>query len=437
MHILTLPDILRDKMTSDNKLILVTGSYDSGKSGFIRSVSEHTWDEIGQNGFIDYYVDGKFSNQEQVGSGQIRISDAANLFLLELPGARRWDTVLELLDFNDMLAGIIVLMNSALPETFREASSIVKVCQAYETVPHVIAANFQDHKDAWLLDDLRRAIRLPFDEAILPCSISNPAGAKQVLINLLDKIEWEHSEQAKQVIQNLQKPHKEIYFPEYCPPAADADKVEKSIANLKHPERLTRSTAIWSLARSKDERALKPIAAILKNPDEVWEIRCSAAFFLGHFDDAGINILLSALKDSDVWARYAAMDALGQISDERTFETLLMYLTDSDPVMRWLALHATGNFGDERAAPLLLNYFDDDIIAIRIAAIVASGKLNTPESLASLITALDDTEAIVRYHAVEALCSFDDPRVKLALQKMLQDDNRIVREEAERKLNPG
>jgi signal recognition particle receptor subunit beta len=78
-----------------------------------------------------------------------------------------------------------VLVDSARPETFREAKSILETFRAYAPTPYVVAANKQDLSDAWAIDDLRVALRLDDNVKMLPCVANDRESVKNVLLELL------------------------------------------------------------------------------------------------------------------------------------------------------------------------------------------------------------------------------------------------------------
>jgi signal recognition particle receptor subunit beta len=86
------------------------------------------------------------------------------------------------------MLGFIVLVDSSRPETFREARSILETFRAYAPTPYVVAANKQDHKDVWDLDDIRIALRLEDQIKLVPCVATKKEDAKNVILELLYSI---------------------------------------------------------------------------------------------------------------------------------------------------------------------------------------------------------------------------------------------------------
>jgi len=86
------------------------------------------------------------------------------------------------------MLGFIVIVDSSRPETFREARGILDTFRGYAETPYVIAANKQDHEDAWAPDDLRIALKIGKDVRVLPCVANDKELVKSVLLELLYSI---------------------------------------------------------------------------------------------------------------------------------------------------------------------------------------------------------------------------------------------------------
>jgi hypothetical protein len=86
------------------------------------------------------------------------------------------------------MLGFVVIVDSARPETFREAKGILQTFRAYAPTPYVVAANKQDRDDAWTVEDLRIALKLDRKIKMLPCVASDRESVKKVLLELLYSI---------------------------------------------------------------------------------------------------------------------------------------------------------------------------------------------------------------------------------------------------------
>lgn len=165
--------------------IVVTGPFNAGKSAFIQTVSEI--DVVATERKITSEAEKiKDSTTVAMDFGRITVDEDLVLYLFGTPGQRRFDFMWEIL--SEGMLGFIVLVDSTRPETFREARSILETFRAYAPTPYVVAANKQDLEDAWDVEDMRIALRLPDNVKILPCVATNKESVKKVLLELLFSI---------------------------------------------------------------------------------------------------------------------------------------------------------------------------------------------------------------------------------------------------------
>lgn len=162
--------------------MVVTGPFNSGKTNFIRSVSEI--DVVSTERKITSEAE-RVKDQTTVAMdfGRITVDDELVLYLFGTPGQKRFDFMWEIL--SEGMLGFVVMVDSTRPETFREAKSILETFRAYAPTPYVVAANKQDSPDAWDLDDLRIALRLDPAIKLLPCVATDKEKVKTVLLELL------------------------------------------------------------------------------------------------------------------------------------------------------------------------------------------------------------------------------------------------------------
>ncbi len=165
--------------------MVVTGPFSSGKTQFIQSVSEI--DVVSTERKISSDAEKiKESTTVAMDFGRITVDDELVLYLFGTPGQKRFDFMWEIL--SEGMLGFVVMVDSAKPETFREAKSILETFRAYAPTPYVVAANKQDRADAWEVDDLRIALRLDPAVKLLPCVATNKETVKTVLLELLYSI---------------------------------------------------------------------------------------------------------------------------------------------------------------------------------------------------------------------------------------------------------
>ena len=163
--------------------MVVTGPFSSGKTEFIKAISEidvvSTERKISSEGEANV----KSDTTVAMDFGRITVDDELVLYLFGTPGQRRFDFMWEIL--SEGMLGFVVMVDSSKPETFREAKNILETFRAYAPTPYVVAANKQDVKDAWEVDDLRIALRLDEKVKLLPCIATDKESVKNSLLELL------------------------------------------------------------------------------------------------------------------------------------------------------------------------------------------------------------------------------------------------------------
>lgn len=162
--------------------MVITGAVNAGKSEFIRTVSE-----------IDVVSTERRATDETslikkettvaMDFGRITIADDLVLHLFGTPGQKRFDFMWEIL--SEGMLGLIVLVDSTRPDTFRETARIIDFFNSYRDTPYVVAANKQDVENAWSPDEIRLALRLPKEIKVIPCVARDRQLVKTVLLELL------------------------------------------------------------------------------------------------------------------------------------------------------------------------------------------------------------------------------------------------------------
>jgi hypothetical protein len=165
--------------------MVVTGPFSAGKTQFIRSISE-----------IEVVAtERKISSESErikeettvaMDFGRITVDEELVLYLFGTPGQKRFDFMWEIL--SEGMLGFVVLIDSARPETFREARRILEVFRGYAPTPYVVAANKQDQEDAWSPEDLRIALKIDRNIKVLPLVATAKESVKVILLELLYSI---------------------------------------------------------------------------------------------------------------------------------------------------------------------------------------------------------------------------------------------------------
>lgn len=162
--------------------MVVTGPFNSGKTAFIGSVSEIPVVRT-ERRVTDNTRAVKDQTTVAMDFGRITIDKDLSLYLFGTPGQKRFDFMWEIL--SEGMLGFVVLIDSARPETFREARRILDTFRTYSNTPFVIAANKQDDEDAWPPEDLRIALGLDQGMRVLPCIATRKESVKAILLELL------------------------------------------------------------------------------------------------------------------------------------------------------------------------------------------------------------------------------------------------------------
>lgn len=171
--------------------MVVSGAVNAGKTEFIKSISEIEVVSTERRATDDTKMI-KSTTTVAMDFGRIAIADDLVLHLFGTPGQKRFDFMWEILA--EGMLGLVILVDSTRPETFRETNRIIDFFVSYRDTPYVIAANKQDRPNAWSPDELRLALRQPPHVKVMPCVASDRESVKNILLDLLYVIQ-ERSEE--------------------------------------------------------------------------------------------------------------------------------------------------------------------------------------------------------------------------------------------------
>lgn len=165
--------------------MVVTGPFSAGKTEFIRSVSEISVVQT-ERKISSPNEQIKATTTVAMDFGRITVDEDLVLYLFGTPGQRRFEFMWEIL--SEGMLGFIVIVDSVRPETFREARQILDTFRNYAPTPYVVAANKQDHPEAWDPEDLRIVLHIDPNVKVLPCVALDKESVKKVLLELLYSI---------------------------------------------------------------------------------------------------------------------------------------------------------------------------------------------------------------------------------------------------------
>jgi hypothetical protein len=162
--------------------IVVTGPFNAGKTKFVKTISDIG--VVTTERKISFREKGtKATTTVAMDYGRVQLGEHT-LHLHGTPGQARFDFMWDILALD--MKGLVMLVDSAAPDTFPEAREMLGFFAARHTVPLVIAANKQDAADAVRPERLRRALDLPAQTLIMPCVASRKTSVKQVLAQLVE-----------------------------------------------------------------------------------------------------------------------------------------------------------------------------------------------------------------------------------------------------------
>jgi len=121
-----------------------------------------------------------------------------------------------------------------------------------------------------------------------------------------------------------------------------------------HPERAQR-VAVKVLGNLRAVESVDSLCQILRNRDNLQDIRASAAHALGQIGDkSALPDLMQAAADNDLGVQTAALDSLGELKDERAEAVLLKAAQEAaHPSARYVAIKALRTAGTAGAIPIL------------------------------------------------------------------------------------
>ncbi len=166
-------------MTQSSWKIIIDGHDDAGVATFVRTISDR---HSGKTGPL---LSSWENTQDGAPSlGRVTIDRDLVLFFLGNDLEREWPWD----HFDQHLLGVILLVDSADPGSFRETGDLLNALTSESPVPYVLAANKQDLPEAWNVTDIRIAMQLPETTPIIPCVASDRESVRDVLNALFDRL---------------------------------------------------------------------------------------------------------------------------------------------------------------------------------------------------------------------------------------------------------
>jgi HEAT repeat protein len=219
-----------------------------------------------------------------------------------------------------------------------------------------------------------------------------------------------------------------------------------------HPE--LRQAAADALKNAPEDRVITALVAVLSDFDagvrgraaralenlrwrpanakeEIWFSVAQGQ--LGHVPAYGaqaIEALEMVLRGGSYSLQVAALQALGQIADERVLNTLIPALKSSDHAVSVAAIEALSHFGGSKAADALVSMLKHPDHRVRVAAIDSVAGAEVHQTIEPLTELLKDDMWDVRRAAASALGKCKDSKALDSLILALKDPDNDVRETA-------
>jgi HEAT repeat protein len=230
------------------------------------------------------------------------------------------------------------------------------------------------------------------------------------------------------------------------------ERIEPLIAAVRDRDADVQKAAILSLKRASDERVSNALVPLLrhanagvrgcaaqvlefigwrpgKREDEMWFLvakgHCSR---VAAFGAAALLPLEMVLNAGPYSLCVSAVQALGQIEDQRVVRLLLKALKSDDAAVCAAAVEALSNVGGPEASEPLINMLRHKNGHVRLAAVEAIRHLGVAAAAEPLRSLLNDPMWDVRRAAVETLGRLKDERAVDALNRTLADNDADVRE---------
>lgn len=165
--------------------IIVTGPFNSGKTQFIRTISDInvvsterriTTEDRGIKAVTTVAMD----------YGRVEL-DNRILHLHGTPGQARFDFMWEILA-TEMNAFIVLTDSTDLP-SFPEAGELIRLFSDFHQVPYLVVANKSDLDGAASLAQVRRGTSAGDHITIMPCVATQKSSVRQVLLQVIGLID--------------------------------------------------------------------------------------------------------------------------------------------------------------------------------------------------------------------------------------------------------
>jgi small GTP-binding protein len=162
--------------------VVVTGPFNSGKTQFIKTISEIDVVTTEKKVTLPEYAAVKGETTVAMDFGRVTLGDK-KIFLFGTPGQQQFDFMWEVLTEN--MLGFVVVVDSTDRKRFKEAKEIIRFFRDILEEPFVVAANKQDLSGAVPVSDMAKELGLDDSTTIIGCTATDKKSAFSVLNTLV------------------------------------------------------------------------------------------------------------------------------------------------------------------------------------------------------------------------------------------------------------
>lgn len=162
--------------------VIVTGPFNSGKTEFIKTVSDIPVVTTEKN--ITTEDRGiKAETTVAMDFGRASINDHT-LHLFGTPGQTRFNFMWEILASE--MNGFIVLVDSTDQPSFPEAAELIEQFSDFVNVPYLVVSNKTDLDGAASLAEVRRGTKVGNNITVMPSVATQKTSVRQVMLQMID-----------------------------------------------------------------------------------------------------------------------------------------------------------------------------------------------------------------------------------------------------------
>ena len=163
--------------------IVVTGTFNSGKTTFIGAISEI--DVVATERATERFGK-KYNTTVAMDFGRITLRDGDVLHLYGTPGQERFDFMWEIL--SEGILGYVVLIDGTDPSSLDEGKRIIEAFDKMSEVPYVIGLTRADSRECASSTDIKTRVAPGADVDIVGCDARKLNDVKEVLLALLERV---------------------------------------------------------------------------------------------------------------------------------------------------------------------------------------------------------------------------------------------------------